>query len=238
MMQIHTDILGEAVSDYFKTHKNKRIKVCSNINSCEYLNSAYFFRQYREMPELEQIALDYSHGYVLDVGACAGSHSLYLQDRNIKVTALDISPLCCKIMEVRGLKRVVNEDIFVHKGKYDTILMLMNGIGIAGTLQGLKNLLLHAKTLLNSGGCLIFDSSDIDYMFTEEDGSKWINLNSEYYGEVIYQFEYKKRSGDKFNWLFIDKMTVKQVAGDSGYKFNLLAEGKHFDYLASLELIS
>ena len=44
-------------------------------------------------------------------------------------------------------------------------LLLMNGIGLCATLEGLQHFLQHAKGLLQAGGQLLFDSSDVAYLY-------------------------------------------------------------------------
>jgi hypothetical protein len=241
MIEAHNpDPFGEAVKDYFANRwKVSKLYVDCNVSGIEKISPAYLFRNYKRMPEIERFALDKCEGSTIDVGACAGSHALYLQEKGINVKAVDISDLCCQTMEKRGVKNVECVDFFEMNPanqKYDTILMLMNGIGIAGDLLGLKRFFAKAKELLAPNGKILFDSSDIDYVFYEKDGSKWINLNSEYYGEVSYTVSYKKTTGQQFKWLFIDTETIERIARENGFKFKILKEGKHYDYLGELRL--
>lgn len=188
------------------------------------------------MPDLEKLALSECRGRILDVGAAAGSHSLYLQKQNFNVTALDISEMCCNVMLQRGIKQVAANDFFKYSDKkFDTVLLLMNGIGIAGSLKRLDEFFVKAKEMLNPGGQIIFDSSDIDYMYYNEDGSKLINLNSNYYGELKYTMQYKKIRGATFDWLFIDSNTLAQVAAKNGFTLSVFATGNHYDYLGILK---
>jgi SAM-dependent methyltransferase len=234
----HCDPLGHAVKDYYETDISHDIQVESDIAEDDTLASKYFFRSYEKMPKLEKLALKKCKGKVLDVGAAAGSHSLYLQEQGTDVTALEISKICCEVMVLRGLKKVVACDFFEFKDeKFDTLLFLMNGIGIAGTLKGLEELLDNAGRLLNPGGTIVFDSSDIDYMYYDDDGSKLINLNSNYYGELSYKMKYSNYTGNTFKWLFIDINTLIPIALKHGFKTDLLASGDHFDYLATLTKI-
>jgi hypothetical protein len=231
----HIDPLGHAVKDYFENDISRDILVESDIAENDTTSSKYFFRSYDEMPILEQLALKKCNGKVLDVGAAAGSHSLYLQEQGLEPTALEISKLCCDVMKERGIRKVFAVNYFKYNTeKYDTLLFLMNGIGIAGTLSGLEELLINAAKLLNPGGKLIFDSSDIDYMYYDEDGSKLINLNSNYYGELSYKMKYSSIIGNPFRWLFIDFNTLIPIAGKLGFKADLISSGKHYDYLGVL----
>lgn len=231
------DPIGLAVSEFFETRKNQKIEVSSNLTEGEHIDSQYLFRSYLDMPKLEQDALRLCHGTTLDVGAAAGCHSIILQERGIDVHALEISSLCCQTMQARGIKHTINDDYFNFSGqKFDTILMLMNGIGIAKSLDGLKVFLDHSRKLLADKGMIIFDSSDIQYLFEEEDGSIWYDLNSKYYGEMSYEIKFKKACTGKFDWLFIDFDTLHAFANQHGYEAELLMEGKHYDYLAKLYL--
>lgn len=235
-MQNHTgDPVGKAIQDYAKFRKPADIIVASDICEDDIIPVEVLFRSHEEMPELERLALSLCKGKVLDVGAGAGSHASYLQDAGFDVTALEISPGACEFLKNKGLK-TIQSDFFEFKNqKFDTILMLMNGIGIAGTLSNLEKSLAHAKTLLNPGGMILCDSSDIKYLYEEEDGSMWENLNSEYYGNFRFQMSYKKEKGTWFDWLYVDFDNLFQHAKNVGLKasreFN-----KDDHYLAKITL--
>ncbi|WP_340112453.1 class I SAM-dependent methyltransferase [Maribellus mangrovi] len=231
------DPFGAAISDYFEHGKAPDILVNTNYTEDESITVSYLFRTEKEMPEIEKTALNHCKGKVLDVGAAAGCHSLLLQERGLQVTALDSSARAVKIMERRGIHNVVQSDIYSYSDtQYDTLLLLMNGAGIGGTVAGLKQLLDHLRTLLNTNAQILIDSSDIKYLFQEEDGSFWVDLNnSNYYGEMQYELSYKNHKAS-FNWLFVDADKLRKIASEAGYHFQLLSKGDHFDYLAKLTL--
>jgi 2-polyprenyl-3-methyl-5-hydroxy-6-metoxy-1,4-benzoquinol methylase len=231
------DPIGAAILDYLGGKRNESITVACNLTEDDTIPVDYLFRQQEEMPELETIALEACYGSVLDVGAGAGCHSLLLQERGLAVTALDISEGAVEAMKQRGVKAVLHADVNELKDQqYDTLLMLMNGIGIVGNLFGLYKFLVHAKTLLNPGGQILLESSDILYMYEDEDGSVLIDLNAGYYGEVEYNMHYKTHQSGKFNWLFIDPNLLEQYAEEHGYSFEVLYEGENGNYLARLTL--
>jgi len=231
------DPFGEAISDYFEKGKAPKIKVNSNYTENEEIAPSWFFRAEKEMPLIEREALKLCKGKILDVGAGAGCHSLILQKKGYNVTALEKSSMACQVLTKIGIQKVVNDDIFSFSGKdFDTILLLMNGTGIGETLSGLEKLLKHLKNLLTPNGQILIDSSDIKYLFEENDGSIWVDLaNTSYYGEMEYEVTYKK-SVSKFKWLFIDFENLKKIAQEIGFDCNLAAKGKHFDYLARLKV--
>ena len=165
----------------------------------------------------------------------AGRHALALQNRGLEVTALEQSEISVKVMQQRGVKNVVCDDVFHFNEKgFDTIIILMNGAGIGQTLKGAKKLLLHLKTLLNPHGQMLMDSSDIRYLFEEDDGSMWIDMASKtYLGEMEYEVTYKD-SFSRFKWLFIDYDTLSDIAREAGLVPDLITQGEHYDYLARL----
>jgi len=232
------DPFGAAIHDYFHHKSAPDLMVNTNYTEDENVPVSWFFRKENEMPVIEKAALDLCRGKVLDIGAAAGCHSLELQARKIDVTAIERSMLAVEVMRQRGVNKVIHNDIFLHtKDKYDTLLLLMNGAGIGGTVSGLKMLFKHLKSLLNEKGQILIDSSDIKYLFEENDGSFWIDLNNtNYYGEMQYEVSYKKHNS-KFDWLFIDFDKLKEVAIATGFSCRMVKQGPHFDYLAQLQPI-
>ncbi len=229
------DPIGQAIQDYYIKRKAPDLVVNSNYTENERIPAGYFFRTEKEMPAIELAALKKCKGKILDIGAAAGCHSLLLQKKGFNVTALEISELAAEVMKSRGIQKVITDDVNSFSGdRFDTLLLLMNGTGIGGTLNGLKTLLKHLRNLLTEKGQILIDSSDIRYLFEEEDGSVWIDLaNKQFVGEMKYEVVYKKLKSS-FNWLFVDFDTLKKVAEESGLQCVLVEKGEHFEYLAQL----
>lgn len=183
------------------------------------------------MPELEQKALELCEGKILDIGAAAGSHALELQNRGCDVTALEISPNACEVISDRGLSQVACEDIFNFKGgKFDTILLMMNGIGISSTVSGFKKFLKKSESLLTSGGRIIFDSCDISYMYEDIEMPE-----NHYYGEVKCRYEYAQEITDWFQWLYLDQVTMKKIATGENWYSEIVFDDENDQYLAVLK---
>ena len=232
-MKKNADPMGKAIADYWKNGTAGRLSVFSPMFEEDEIPVKTLFRDEDEMPEIERKALGLTRGKTLDVGAGAGCHSLILQKRDIDVTAIDISPLSVETMRARGVKKAFEQDFYAHDGRYDTILMLMNGIGIVGTLSRMPMFFHHLDKILAPGGQLLCDSSDISYVFENEDGI--IELpDTDYFGEINYQMRYQNIIGEPFSWLYVDVKTLRQVAEKHGYCVEIIAEGKHYDYLARI----
>lgn len=226
------DALGEALWDYYHNPDTKaKLWIHNKYGPKEEMPVDVYFRGEEDMPKLELAAIDACYGKVLDVGAGAGSHALLLQQKGFNVTAMDISPKAADVMHLRGVHKIIIADIFTYNAKrFDTVLLLMNGIGLSANIQTLRTFLQHAKTLINPGGQLLFDSSDIAYLYEG-------NIpTGNYYGEIMYEYRYKGNSSGWFSWLYIDKKTLTKVAAEEGWQTTILATDSFDGYLASLAL--
>lgn len=231
------DPMGAAMKDFLAGEKDAQVVVASDLTEDDVIPAHYLFRTEQEMPALELAALAACYGKVLDIGAGAGSHALVLQQQGKDVTAIDVSLGAAEVMQQRGVTKILHQDVMALKNEqFDTLLLLMNGIGITGNLRGLDRFLRHAKTLLRPGGQVLLESSDILYMFEEEDGSVVLDLNAGYYGEVKYNMRYKDQESGWFKWLFIAGAILEDHAKAQGFAFEVLFEGEHGNYLARLSL--
>jgi SAM-dependent methyltransferase len=233
------DLFGKAMLDFQTNNSPEDLITETTISEADEMSVAYLFRSFEEMPKLEQKALELAKGKTLDVGCGAGSHSLYLQnEKKLDVTSIDISENAIKTCNLRGVKNAKVQDVLTLDGeKYDTIILLMNGVGIFGKLQNCNTFLSKLKSLLNPGGQVLLDSSDIIYMFDEdEDGGKWIPSDTEYYGELVFNISYKGDKESAFDWLYLDYNTLQNAAVANGFKCELVLEGEHYDYLAKLSI--
>ena len=227
------DILGKAISSYLTGNCVDQLWIHNTYGEPDEMPLEYYFRDKMSMPELELFALEHCRRKILDVGAAAGAHSLILQDLKQDVTALDVSPKLVQTMQLRGVKKVVEADIYswdTHE-KFDTLLLLMNGIGISQTLKGLDQLLEKFKSLLAENGQVLFDSSDVSYIYEEA------LPRGRYHGEIDFQYAYKNQKGDWFSWLYVDFETIKTRAQKKGFKAELLAQDDDEHYLGRLTLI-
>ena len=231
------DPIGVALLAYYETGDDTVISVQMDIADEDVLAPSYFFRTYDQCPELEQIALQHARGKVLDVGAGAGSHSLYLQQQGLDVTAIDVSPNSVDVMQQRGLLKVKLINFYELTGdSFDTLLFLMNGIGLVQTLDGFDAFFAHARKLLAPNGQILLDSSDLIYMFEDEDGTYLIDLNEKYHGEVEFDLSYRNIIGEPFSWLYVSEDLLIDAAKANGFNCEILQEGPHYDYLAKLTL--
>ena len=234
---MQNDPMGQAALDYMSGKRGLSIRVRSNIAEDDQIPVDYLFRTFNEMPEIEQKALMHCKGKILDIGAGVGCHALYLQQKGLEVDCLDTSAGCKEAALQKGVNSYYQVDFyeFDTNTKYDTLLLMMNGIGLAGTLKNLDHFLQTLKKHLKPGGQILLDSSDLRYLFIDEDSYMMVPMEN-YYGEVIYTMKYKQHKTNPFPWLFIDPALLEEKAIENGFDFIKLIDGPHYDYLAQLIL--
>ena len=238
ILKEHHDPMGAAIWDYFHSGQAQRLVVQSSMFEDDELPAHCLFRAEAEMPAWEQTALRLCRGRVLDIGAGAGCHSLVLQERGLDVTAIDISPLSVKTMRERGVQRAFAADVMDGAcaevaGPFDTLLLLMNGLGISGRLQRLPAFLRRLSELLAPDGQILADSSDIRYIYEDEDGTLLYDGDG-YYGEVDYQMVYGHCRGPRFHWLYVDFERLREAAAAVGLQAEMLEAGPSHEYLVRL----
>lgn len=227
------DPMGSAIADFHHNRTTARLRVFADDFDEDEMPVHILFRTYDQMPEVEQTALHICRGHTLDVGAAAGPHSLHLQTMGKRVTAIDLSPRSVTTMTERGVKDAQCLDFWDVRDRYDTILMLMNGIGIVGTIDRLPQFFAHIDTILAPNGQVICDSTDVRYLYQDQDGSVTLPQDK-YYGHFVYRMKYKRAVGRPFSWLFIDFETLAQHAAQHGFDAKLIQQGISHNYLAQL----
>lgn len=235
------DIWGKALLDHHKGKASGNLQTYMELPGYDDILEdeiplEHMFRNYDQMPVLECTALKLCRGKVLDVGAGAGSHSLYLQDKKLEVTALDRSEGAADVCRLRGVETVVNSNLYDFDGtEFDTLLLLMNGIGLAGTFENLDRFFGKLRELMAPGGQVLLDSSDIIYMYPEDGEGGYYVPGYPYYGQVRFTMAYGDMKSDPFDWLYLDFNTLQRAALANGLECELVANGPHFDYLACLK---
>ena len=234
-MAFENDPIGYAISEFSEKNASENITVFSDLCDDDVIPVNYLFRTFDSMPVIEKAALSLCTGKILDVGAGAGCHSIILQKKGFDVTSIDTSKGAVDFMQRSNLNAQKISVLDFEGSKFDTILILMNGIGLAGTIDNLQPFLLHLKSLLNPNGKIYCDSSDLSYLYMEEDGSMLIDLNGKYYGEMKFNMKYKDVESGWFPWLYIDFENLHDHALAVGLKCTLVQESENYVYLVCLE---
>ena len=226
------DLFGQALLDFYHKKFKAPLLLHNEYGPPELILPDRFFEGEEQFDALENFALEHVHGKIIDIGAATGRHALYLQNHGEDVTAMDLSSALCMLMNELGIKKIVKKDIFLYsEQKYDTILMLMNGIGISGSIDRLEKLLLHLQKIISPGGQLIMDSTNIAYLYEDYPAP-----GHKYYGELTYRYAYKDNMGDPFQWLYVDQQTLIDVATATGWLCQIIFEDETDAYLARMQM--
>jgi SAM-dependent methyltransferase len=231
------DPMGAALLAWMQGQHDAVIAVYNSVQADEELEVSWLFRNPAEAVEVEATLLEHCSGSVLDIGAGSGIHSLFLQEKGLDVTAIDISPISVEVMKQQGVRKAFCADVFDwERGPYDTLLMMMNGIGIVGDLKGLDRFFEKAKSLLAPKGRVLLESTDILYAYADEHDAITIP-GDHYYGEIEYQMCFDNKTGRPFPWLFVDPATLSLMAEKAGFPCSILHQGPTYNYAASLSLL-
>lgn len=225
----NNDPIGSAIWDFYEKKEPLDITVESDITEDDVLPINHLFREFDDFPKLEQKAMSFCRGKILDVGAGAGPHTKYLLSKGFDVTTLEISPKAHSYLKASfpAAKHYSSSILEFNQEQYDTILLLMNGIGLAGTFNEVVPFLQHVASLLKPGGIIICDSTDVQNVFQDEDGGLWVDLNSNYYGEFKFNMKYKESESDWFNWVYIDVKTFEEAAEKAGLQLIYLDDDEN-----------
>ena len=229
-----SDVFGLATLEYYRSgNKDLYISTRSSLGDEDEIPVSYLFRNLSEMPELEQRALAETRGRILEVGCGVGSHLLALNDS--EASGIDTSGGSLEVARLRGALSVQQRSWQSYEPvvKFDTILVLMNGLGLAESLEKLPHFLTRLSTWLTEAGSIIADSSDISYLFEEEeDGGVWMPATA-YYGDLTYEITFKGAS-DRFDWLFVSFEQLRVCCTTLGLRCEKIFEGENQHYLARI----
>lgn len=227
---------AEALSDHHAGAEDVRLRLWSSLGEDDEIPASVFFRSSDDLFPFEVHALELCHGSVLDLGAGTGVHSLELQRRGFDVTTVELVPELVEIQRARGVRRAIQGDLATWAGeRFDTVLLLMNGIGPTRTLRGLERFLVHARALAAPGGQILFDSGEaqVEGPVDPADAARWPPTDDGYAGEAWIELGYGGRRGPPFRELYADAEAAAERASRTGWSFSVAFEGEG-SYLARL----
>ncbi len=212
------NLLGQAIYDYALEQEKGSVFINNTYGEPDEMPVDVFFRTKNDFFDVELKALDLCKGRVLDIGAGAGALTLELQHQKFEVDALEISELASKVMYLQGVKSIITGNVYDYSTPepYDTLLLMMNTIGLVGELKNLGAFFLKLNSLLKPDGQILFDSSDIAYLYEGD------LPTDTYYGEMDYQYEYSSSKGEWFKWLYVDFDTAQRIALEQGLQLELV----------------
>lgn len=227
--------LADALRAYQDGRTDARLVVRTDLGTREEWPAALFFRTPAEFPPLEREALRHCGRRVIEVGAGAGPHALALLREGHEVLAVEALPEIAALLAERGVETVTVRPLDdLPAGAADTVLLLMNGLGLAGTLEGLQPLLESAARLLAPGGRIVADSTDPRRFLEIDDEEPVVGQDGRYGGEVQFQVEFDGAKGSPFPFLYVDAGTLVKHASRAGLTLEAALPFENGTYLAIL----
>lgn len=185
---------------------------------------AAYFRPYDEWPTIEQKAIAYAHGRVLDVGCGPGRVCLYLQEQGHDVVGIDNSPLAIEVAQERGVQdaRVMSITQVSRNtlGYFDTIVMFGNNFGLLANPRRARWLLRRFYRMVGDDGRIIAASNDI-YQTDEPDHLEYHERNrrlGRMPGQIRLRVRFKKTTGPWFDYLMVSPEEMKRILHDAGWR--------------------
>jgi SAM-dependent methyltransferase len=228
---------GLALLDFWRGDKSACITIVRDDGFQEEVAMSTFFRGPDLFTGLEQTALERCRGFVLDAGAGSGRHSLALQSKGHSVCSIDVSADAVRVMREAGVLDCRQLDILeFDDSRFDTVLMMGHGVGMAGDIDGLHGLLKHLGTLLKPNSQVLLDSLD-PRATSEPLHLAYHEANRKagrYFGQIRLQLRYKGQTGPAYGWLLIDPETMAKHALATGWAVDILWRQDDGNYLGRL----
>jgi SAM-dependent methyltransferase len=199
------------------------------------MSTKEYFSDYEAWSPIEQKAMQFVKGRVLDVGCGAGRHSLYLQEKGFDVVGIDISPLAIKVCRLRGLKKtrvMPIEATNFGQGSFDTVIMMGNNFGLFGSLKKARRFLGKFRRMTSEDALIIASSRD-PYLTNNPAHLHCHRLNKKkgrMSGQVRIRIRYEKYMGKWFDYLMVSREEMKQILTGTGWEVTefLNSEGPHY----------
>ena len=224
---------GYALRDYLAGDLAAAVTVLGAAGDADVIPAALFFRTGEEFSALDTAALELCRGRVLDVGAGAGCHALALQARGLEVCAIDILPEAVEVMRRLGVAdaRCLDVgDLEPSEAAFDTVLLMMNGLGMAGRIARIPAFLRTIRRLVRPTGRLLLDSFDPR---TAAEAAAGLPPGA-YPGELRFRLEYRGERGPWYSWLFVDFDRLARGAARAGWTAEVVWQEADGHYLAQL----
>lgn len=223
-MELNKDALGQELWAFF--HGEKSFEIIERNDG--YINfsagALEYFAEFNDWSEIQKQAINYAQGRVLDVGSGAGRVSLYLQNKNFDVLAIDNSPLAIEVCKKRGVKHakvLPIEQIGRYKpNNFDTIIMLGNNFGLFGSYKKAKILLKKFYKITSKNALLIVESVD-PYKAEEPIHLAYHKSNMQkgrMSGQLRIRVRFRNYATDWFDFLFVSKDEMTEILNDTGWK--------------------
>lgn len=199
-----------------------------------------YMAPFADWPAHHQRAMGFARGRVLDIGAGAGRHCLYLQEQGHDVLATDTSPLGIQTCRERGVTHaqvVPITQLSARLGTFDTILMLGNNFGLFGNPTRARWLLRRFRSLTAPGARLIAESTD-PYQTTDPENLAYHQRNlrrGRMAGQIRLRIRHHTYATPWFDYLLVSKAEMEAILEGTGWRVAEHLDSAGPSYIAIIE---
>ena len=200
-----------------------------------------YFTEYENWSPVEQQAIAFAKGKVLDVGCGAGRHSLYLQKKGFDVTGIDSSPGAIEVCRLRGLKKAeilpVEKADQLAENNFDTIIMFGNNFGLFGSPENAKKILekftrtTTKKAQIIAGTLNPYKTEDPNHLAYHELNRRRGRMP----GQVTIRIRYERAVGNWFDYLFVSPAEMIEIFKDTDWQIKQFIAPEDLHYFAVIE---
>jgi len=227
------DLFAAALWQFYETGKaDLRIEREDGLVQGEFVQN--YFTTYGEFPRIEKRALKFARGRVLDVGCGAGRHSLYLQRRGRRVTAIDVSPPIVQLAQTRGVRDARVADISrrlpLPRGEFDAIILFGNNLGIVGTIPRFRKMLRELYRVTSPRGRILATTRQPSTTNAMHRSYLRQNLKrGRYCGQIRLRLRFGSKHGAWFDLLLLAPTDLMRIALEEGWELKQVFTEKNFE---------
>jgi SAM-dependent methyltransferase len=235
------DAFGELLESYHEDGQGLEIvERDDGFISASQLGPAAYFAPLRKWLPHERQAIRFARGRVLDVGAGAGRVALHLQERGQDVVAIDNSKGAVAVMRKRGVRRpklLGIEDIGPRLGRFDSVVLFGNNLGLLGGRTRARRLLRRLHELTPDDGRIIgssirvFDTDNVLHLAYHEQNRQRRRLG----GQLRLRLRHGDVASPWFDYLMLPPEELEDLAAPTGWHVARVIDGPPPFYAAVLE---
>jgi SAM-dependent methyltransferase len=198
-----------------------------------------YLAPFRRWPALHRRAMRFVRGRVLDVGCGGGRVCLHVQERGGEAVGIDISPGAIEVCRRRGVRdaRLLGiEDIDDSLGRFDTVVMLGNNLGLLAAADKGRDLLRRLHALTTERGRIVAESRDP----AGTDDPVHLRYHAANVrrgrlpGQVTIRVRYRDAATPWFDYLMVSPAQLEELIDGTGWRLARTLESDD-TYVAVLE---
>jgi SAM-dependent methyltransferase len=201
---------------------------------------AHYLAPYRKWPSPQRRALRLARGRVLDIGAGAGRVSLRLQEKGHEVVAIDSSPGAVDVCRRRGVReaRVLRlEEVDGRLGRFDTVVLYGNNLGLLGSRAKGRRLLRRLDRITTARARILGEILD-PYPDAAPVHLAYHQRNRELgrmSGQIRIRIRYRDLATPWFDYLFLSRPELAELVEGTGWRLARTIDDASPIYVAVLE---